>query len=121
MKISDRVQRLKTELSKQTATGGKVNVEKIKDPRLKELAKDVAGGRNVTVNSFACVTEWRPNETVSKSRLESAISKIAAEAKKADTNKDGDLKKSEQLKLSERASEALGYQFSKEDTVITSC
>ena len=58
---------------------------------------------------------------MSKDRLQAAIGRIAAEAKRADSDKNGDLKKAEQLKLSERASEALGYSFSKEDTVVTSC
>ena len=121
VKISQRVERLKAQLEKVPASKGKVAIDKIKDPRLKALAEDIAGGRNVVVNAAACMTRWEPNETVSKDRVAAAIAKVAAEARKADSDKNGDLKKAEQLKLSERASEALGYAFSKEDTVVTSC
>src|SRR5690349_11799323 len=112
-KISDRVQRLKVPLEKASKSATKAYVDGIKDTRLKSLAEDIRGGRNVVVNASACMTRWVPNETVSKDRLEKAIASVAAEAKRADSDKNGDLKKAEQLKLSERASEALGYTFSK--------
>ncbi len=105
-KISANVASLKTSLK--TLDSKKVEIEQIKNKKLKALAESIASAKYV---GTGCATKRVLAKTVSKDALEAAVAKVAVELQKADTNHDDNLTLSEMKSLSKRAAAALGQEY----------
>ncbi|MBL8953685.1 MAG: hypothetical protein JNK82_23120 [Myxococcaceae bacterium] len=99
------VAELKTQF-KRVEKQEKIQIDAIPNKRLREFARDVAGGRTI---SSGCGGSYVPNKSITPARLKKAIGKVEADIKKADKNKDNFITPTEGKALSQTAKDLLNY------------
>jgi hypothetical protein len=100
------VQELKTQFAR-VKTEKRIDIDSIPNKRLREFAKQIAGGHYVS--SGCAGTRYVANKTITPARLKAAIAKVSRDIAKADANKDKFITPTEGKKLSKTAAELLNY------------